>query len=252
LKESFNSIQHLSEPNTSFEKMYFDLRLKEGNIFSLQEIQKLPANKTNPILWKQRAQTAALFASYIKKNNFSTVLEIGCGNGWFSNYISENSYCQSVVGLDINLTELTQASEAFPNNPKLTWWYADPFSADIPLQSFDIIIFNGSIQYFSDFRQVIERMQTLLKTKGEIHILDSPFYKSKRHQDLARTATEKYYIAVGFPEMKKFYFHHLLDDLNTFTYSILYQPSLISSIFRKMNLKFFNQNPFPWIRIMKQ
>ena len=50
-------------------------------------------------------------------------------------------------------------------------------------------------------------LKPLLRSNGEIHIFDSPFYHSK---DIAKAKERsvQYYQENGFPEMAKLYFHH--------------------------------------------
>ena len=88
----------------------------------------------------------------------------------------------------------------------------------------------------------------MLRDNGEIHIIDSPFY-SDSEVDNARKRTVEYYRAMGFSEMANNYFHRSWDELSEYNFEILYQPSSLTSKFRK--LFFIKDSPFPWIKIIR-
>ena len=82
----------------------------------------------------------------------------------------------------------------------------------------------------------------MLKPGGEIHIIDSHFYPLADLSE-AKHRSVLYYESAGFPEMATYYFHHSLDDLQDFNYSILYDPK---NLFHKFSP---TKNPFYWICI---
>jgi ubiquinone/menaquinone biosynthesis C-methylase UbiE len=146
-----------------------------------------------------------------------------------------------VAGIDINEAELKQAGRVF-GDKNLQFIYGGIGSVD--LIEFDQIIFAASIQYFSSLKEIIGMAMQKLNPHGEIHILDTHFYKKGEIKE-AQQRTIDHFTELGFPEMSAFYFHHSIDELNSFPNEILYQPSF----FQK---KLFNsKNPFPWICIRK-
>ena len=169
---------------------------------------------------------------------------MGCGNGWFSHHLSLIPNTE-VHAVDLNISELQQAARIFKKEG-LHFIYADIFSkeADI-LHSFDVITVNSCIQYFSDIQAVIEVLTSKLTDSGELHILDSPFYKETEKAG-AKERTSRYYKKVGVPEMAAHYFHHSLTDLER--YDVLYQPK--QTVLNRMLRK--RINPFSWIRITKE
>jgi ubiquinone/menaquinone biosynthesis C-methylase UbiE len=149
-----------------------------------------------------------------------------------------------VTGTDINLTELSQAQRVFSHIPYLQFVPGGINAERIGDEEYDLIVFAASIQYFSSLKEIINLAMGKLRTNGEIHILDSVFYKSGEIQ-AAKVRTAKYYRDLGFPEMTEHYFHHSTDELNSFRFKTLYQPSLIKQFSN-------NKNPFPWFCIKKQ
>ncbi len=245
--EISGGIIYLTPANDTFEKVYIALRKKEGNLLTIEQITQLP-DFDKPI-WKMRKHTAYLFKNYLKERSDYNFLEIGCGNGWFTNFISQNENCIHAYGLDVNKYELQQAVETFSVNSKITFLYADVFNADIPEKMFDVIALNGSVQYFPELYKLVDQLRMLLKENGEIHILDSPFYKTEIQKEQAGKRSRLYYSNSGFPELADHYTPHLLSDLKKFNYSIMYKPSLLSGLLRKIKLPFFRENPFYWIKI---
>lgn len=245
-----DGINILSEINSEFEKIYLKVREKENRIFSDDEVKKLPfASDSNPHKkeWGLRARSFLRFNKYLKsKKQNLNILDLGCGNGWFCGQLSKsfnhNFYC-----VDVNLTELKQGRKVF-NSEQMIFTYADIFKAEIPIPSIDIIIINAAVQYFPDIKRLLEKLLTLIKENGEIHIIDSPFY-SDMEVDNARKRTFDYYSTIDFPEMVNNYFHHSFAELAEFNNEVLYNPySLNKKVMRLFSIK---DSPFPWIKITR-
>ena len=109
-------------------------------------------------------------------------------------------------------------------------------------KKFDSIVFAASIQYFPSLSETVKKILRLLKPGGEIHIIDSHFYPLADLSE-AKHRSVLYYELAGFPEMAAYYFHHSLDELQDFNYSILYNPKKLANKFSQ------NKNPFYWICI---
>ena len=84
----------LSEINDEFETIYLKVREKEKRIYSDEELIKLPfASKTNPHKkeWDLRAKSFLRFKDYlVSKKEKINILDLGCGNGWFSGQLSKS------------------------------------------------------------------------------------------------------------------------------------------------------------------
>ena len=88
-------------------------------------------------------------------------------------------------------------------------------------------------------------LKSFLKLYGEIHILDSPFYKASQVTK-AKQRTLDYYIMLGFMEMAAHYFHHTVDDHQEFEYLYINKNKLLNKIYNKKD------SPFPWLRFTIQ
>lgn len=224
---------------TPFEVLYLSIRRKEGRVLSDEQVKQLPY--LEPKEWKLRAKTFGMFRDYLVKKQVKSVLEVGCGNGWFAARLAELPGVH-VTAVDVNEEELAQAKRVFGNiNP--AFHYADIFTQDFPVR-FDIIVLNASIQYFSDLPKLIHRLRALLSDEGEIHVLDSPFY-AEDELEHAKARSGKYYAAIGVPEMAKHYFHHSLPAMQKLGAGVMYRP--FPGVLRRI----FAQPPFPWLKLGK-
>jgi ubiquinone/menaquinone biosynthesis C-methylase UbiE len=235
------------KPDSEFEKKYIGLRLLEQRIYSDEELLMLPSIRKDHIHyqeWQIRKRSCNRLVHYLeRKQTPLRILEVGCGNGWLSRRLSAVPGSK-VIGSDVNFTELQQAARVFSHVPNLLFIYGDVQSEILEKMEFDCIVFASCVQYFPSIKDLVRDCLGLLITGGEIHILDSPFYKAAEKPD-ARKRTESYYQNLGFPEMANHYFHHTASDLREFEPEILYQPSS----FQQYILK--NKNPFPWLCIRK-
>jgi 2-polyprenyl-3-methyl-5-hydroxy-6-metoxy-1,4-benzoquinol methylase len=245
-----NGVYFLSEIDNSFESVYIALREHEMRVYSDEEVKHLPdTNNSNPHKeeWKLRKRSLHRFNNYIQKyNDKLNLLDIGCGNGWFSANVA-NSSPINIFALDINKVELEQAARVFNLN-NIYFICGNIFDNIFNESTYDIITLNSSIQYFGKLDGLIKRLFYFLTDDGEIHILDSPIYNQNELAG-AKERTASYYISFGFPEMAKHYHHHTFDELKNFNYKILYDPKAVQNNLKK--IFGFKDSPFAWIRITK-
>lgn len=245
--EKHKEVYYITKRNQSFSSTYIDTRKKEERVYSDQIVKFLPKILSNHRYyneWKLRQKSTKRIVEYLKiKSKPLKILDLGCGNGWFSNQLSliPNS---TIFAVDVNEVELEQAARVFAKT-NLSFLYADIFSSETDvLSDFDIITVNSCIQYFENLDIILSRLKSKLNKGGELHIIDSPFYTLEQLKN-AKERTKAYYLKLGVPEMANYYFHHSIDDLGN--YNILYNPkkSLLNKILRKKD------SPFMWIQLSK-
>ena len=82
----------LSRTQGVFDQLYGKLRLKEGRLFSDEDIPYLPQVHSNHPYhkeWVIRKHSCKALINYIThKENFASILEVGCGNGWLCSRIA--------------------------------------------------------------------------------------------------------------------------------------------------------------------
>jgi len=237
-----------------FEQIYLKLRQYEHRVYSDEVVKELPFLLDGQLLkissikkeWKIRSRSTKKLISYLKKKPLHSILEVGSGNGWLSNRLAMAFPTTTILATDINESELLQGQRVFGAiHPNLKFELVDIFSDALHDHSFDCVIVAGSIQYFPDLRKAINTLLEMLNSKGEIHLLDSPFY-STLEINKAKRRSEVYFEECGCSEMKHYYHHHLWKDLENFNFGIAYDPH---SSWNRLGQKINNDSPFPWVII---
>jgi trans-aconitate methyltransferase len=173
----------------------------------------------------------------------SRVLDLGCGNGWFTYQVATHLGNAKVLGGDVNQEELDQAERCF-QRPNLSFKPIDIFEFETD-QLFDLITINAAVQYFPSIKELLGVIQPLLAPGGEFHILDSPVYENLQAATAAKQRTTDYYAKMGVPMMSEHYFHHTKDDFQSFVTK--YQPSR-----NRLIKKLLQPSPFPWLVYQKE
>ncbi|OJJ15167.1 hypothetical protein BKI52_39570 [marine bacterium AO1-C] len=236
-------LYYFSEVDRTFEKMYLQVRKKEGRVYADKELMLLPEQAIRHTQeWPLRQESADHLINYLQVNPKPVILEIGCGNGWLANRVCNNTSAD-VYALDLNEPELKQAVRVFAHE-RLKLIYGNIFSESFDdfRAGIDLIYLAGSIQYFNDLSLILNRLFSFLNPSGEIHILDTPFYANVT-QSAAKQRSKVYYEQLGFPEMISSYHHHTWEALASFAPEVLYKPSLWQKLLRK------RKSPFPWIKL---
>lgn len=230
---------------TDFEEIYIAARTKENRLYTDAQVASLPVVEQTHIHyreWEIRKRSAEkLFSRLQQKNKSLNILEVGCGNGWFSAMLAGMDKAM-VTGADINQTELEQAKRVFGNKKNLDFLPDDIREIELEENRFDVIIFAASIQYFESVEAIIQAALLLLNMDGEIHILDSHFYKEPE-VEAAAARTLSYYSSLGHEEMADHYYHHAIGSMKKFNHTFLFDPASLK------NKLFKRTGPFPWICI---
>lgn len=205
---------------------YSQLRLQEDRLYTDEQVATLPfidIGHPHHKEWMVRKRSAMSLVGYIQQKAAAPqVLEVGCGNGWLSMQLASIPGSQ-VTGIDINGPELDQAARVFHHAENLNFLEVsldDPALAD---KKFDFIVFAATIQYFPNLKKILHCALEHLTLLGEIIITDSRFYQQKEIP-AARQRSLDYFTSIGMPGMAAYYFHHSIDQLDSFQYRIISEP----------------------------
>ena len=226
--------------NNSFQEIYIKLRIKENRVHPDDVVKALPefsADHPNKKEWEMRKSTLKKLVDHLRANNSAErILELGCGNGWLSNNLATRLKAE-ICAVDVNEIELLQGARVFGAQQNLCFVYTDIFSESLKAQKFNAVVLGSCVQYFHDLKHLHHRLFELLDSSAKIYIVDSPFYLSRTESNAAKKRSLNYFKSLGFPEMAEKYFHHTLDELKDFDYKILYNPTSLTSLFKRKILK---------------
>ena len=237
----------LARPDRLIEERYAGSRNREQRLYTDKQVAALPEISRGHLHyreWLGRKRSSRRLIDYLVfRKKAAAILEVGCGNGWLSSRLSGVPGSR-VVGLDLNFTELQQAARVFHGQPNLKFIYGDFFSDVLNGLAFDVIVFSASIQFFPSLKGVLGTAMQYIREDGEIHILNTPFYRPEE-LEAARQHTAAYYTSLGLPEMADHTFHHCSRDLKNFRARYLYNPDAI------WNKIFGKEGCLPWIVVRK-
>ncbi len=245
-----HQVYYLTEVNSqTFEQAYLQVRTQEARVYPDEIVKQLPnLPSTHPQYkeWQCRVWSTTNFFKQSTLNPSHSILDIGCGNGWFTGLLAQKSGAQ-VVGLDINQVELQQAARLFAR-PNCRFAYGDLFDTQWPAEGFTHITLNACVQYFPNLTDLLQRLLSLLRPRpaGEIHLIDSPFY-TPTEIDAARQRSQQYYQDQSVQSMSAHYHHHSWDELRPFAPEVRYHPKQWQAKVRRILRQ--ASSPFPWIVI---
>jgi len=233
---------YLTEPKVVFEEIYVNVRSQENRLLEDEIVQQLPiVSMDHPYHaeWRKREATLVQFMHHLKQHKPMKALDIGCGNGWFTHHISTLS--MATFGLDVGTLELEQAVRCF-GNESLQFICCSDWRL-LPDNSFDLITFNASLQYFELNEAFWKQLYRCLTPTGVIHILDTPFYKQQEITS-AKQRSKSYFSKMNAESAINYYHHSCWNDL----------PKQSKVLYRFRRWKKWlgkNGSPFPWIVIHK-
>ncbi len=100
----------------------------------------------------------------------TNILEIGCANGYITEYIQEKTNCK-ILGLDYSKTAIEQAKERTKGKrAKIQFQRVDLTQEELPEAQYDYIILIDSIYFLGDFEATLKRINAKLAPAGKMLI----------------------------------------------------------------------------------
>jgi SAM-dependent methyltransferase len=167
--------------------------------------------------WRIRARSYQVFRDLILHPFESSsirplkIIDLGAGNGWLSNRLAQQGH--QVAAVDI----ITNSYDGLG-----TWIYYEttyePIQAEFDRLPFadaqcDLIIFNASFHYSTNFETTLCESLRVLKPKGQLVILDTPIYHNPSSGLQMVQERESYFQRqYGFPSNSLPSENYLTDD----------------------------------------
>jgi len=146
--------------------------------------------------WKIRAASFRALQKILPPH--SIILDLGAGNGWLSNRLTMDGHDVYAVDLLLNSEDGLGAWRYYEE--KFTPIQAEFTKLPIPNDSADIVIFNASLHYAESFEQSLLESLRVLRSNGQLIIMDSPIYSDAKSGYSMLEERRAYFLAnYGFP-----------------------------------------------------
>ena len=142
-------------------------------------------SKRNPEMWRMRAATYRYFERKILADMERAtgrpldILDLGAGNAWMSYRLSLRNHRPVALDIFSDVRDGLRAAHHYLQDFGLV--EADFGSLPFKENSFDLVIFNSSFHYSTDYFTTLTGVKRCLRASGAIAILDSPVYKRREH-----------------------------------------------------------------------
>lgn len=134
--------------------------------------------------WSIRAKTFSYFISRVlprieaRRQKPLHILDVGAGNGWLSYRLTLRGHrCAAVDLLDNRWDGLGAASRYFAHlQTSFALVQAEMDRIPFADNQFDLVIFNASFHYSTDYWRTLREALRLLRRGGSVVVLDTPYY----------------------------------------------------------------------------
>ena len=141
----------------------------------------------------------------LEKINFKnkTILDVGCGSGWFSIWVSNNG-AKEIYGIDPLRDQIENAKRS-SKNKKMNFKLG--FAEDLPFKDnkFDCVFFFNSLHHVSTkfMNKAIEEAGRVIKETGDLYIIE-PLSEGTFNETLKLIDDEKEIRFKAYESIKKF------------------------------------------------
>ena len=192
----------------TFLEQYSTIRRAEGRGSNDPEYYRaLPyrdISGMNSDQWKIRACSYRCFERLVLRPEAQRlrrplhILDLGAGNGWLSHRLASHGH--NAVALDIFTDRLDGLGAIRHYNADLPGVAAEFDTLPFGPKTFDLIVFNSSLHYSSDYRKTFREARRCLRPAGLLVLIYSPVYRAREHGEQMRAERQKYFQSTyGFP-----------------------------------------------------
>lgn len=125
-------------------------------------------DQTRQSAWKGWEQLIPTLQQLVKNKNTFSVLDLGCGNGRFAEFLLKNSFKFEYLGVDSNIKLLSIAQKKLNKNPKILFSQLDlvEIITTNQLQSkvshkYDLVVAFGVLHHIPSFKLRVQFIKTI-------------------------------------------------------------------------------------------
>lgn len=139
----------------------------------------------NSAMWAMRAKTYAFFEKRVLapverlSKRPLTILDLGAGNCWMSYRLALRNHYPVALDIFGDERDGLRAARQYPHS--IPTVEADFNQLPFSRNTFDLIIYNSSFHYSTNYSATLSEARRCLKRSGAVAILDSPFYRRTEH-----------------------------------------------------------------------
>lgn len=126
-----------------------------------KKLENLLESEIDPAFLKR----ARFIFDWVEKKKPGSVLDAGCGRGFYSNALSVFPFIERVEGFDTNLRYLSEAKKNVTDR-RVNLRQADIYKLPFKKNSFDLIILSEVLEHLPNDRLALTLLRQLLKPKG--------------------------------------------------------------------------------------
>jgi ubiquinone/menaquinone biosynthesis C-methylase UbiE len=197
------------------------------------EIAEIDLDASVPYYNDQRAD---MIYRILQKKNCYRVLDVGCGVGKVTTYLSLKGL--DMVGIDISSRLINLSKKKAKSKKAKCEFILVELDKYIPKKKFDAVLFAGVLEHIEDEVELMSQAKKILKKGGKIIITDMPAFsilytpRDKRIGHVRRynvNLARKNLISAGYSEEKIFYYNFLM-------------------LFGSLYLIFFKKSEYPYFK----
>ncbi len=122
-----------------------------------------------------RALLDAVFKEKEESSQNLLVADVGAGNGWLSYQLSRRGHLLAAVDISVSEVDGLGAHRHYPC--KIESVQAEFESLPFEAEQFDLVVYNASFHYSTDYAKTLGEGLRVLKSRAQIVIMDSPIYQ---------------------------------------------------------------------------
>ncbi|MEO8127155.1 MAG: methyltransferase domain-containing protein [Bryobacteraceae bacterium] len=176
---------------SQFLRDYTHIRLAEGRgAQPTSYFLRLPeCDPAHPMAWQWRIRSGTVKAfDRMGLSHGLKVLDLGAGCGWFSNHLARSG--QHPCAVDITIDDQDGLRAARHYGARWPCVQADFDGLPFPDGSVDVVVYNASFHYSTDYARTLSEALRVLHPAGRVVVLETPIYN--RAESGARMAAERH------------------------------------------------------------